>query len=252
LNGSVVQADARVQRQVIEDLAGFYRDASRQAARATIERENNPLIVAEAAAGLGKYRQSEDQDLLISLLNRASHQNVVAGGAIRAMRAGDDPIYIKPLREALETHLDRFTAQGFAEGLDALAYLARDLDDRAPVREFLLGLVNHPRRPIQIGAIGALGTLRDPAAIEALQTFVGDDESDPVVQTAQTSLRTLRDYKKIPVELSDLRQEVEDLKQASKKSTQDLETLRKQIEASDNTGQDEPVKKRRGWFGWLK
>ena len=55
LLASTAQADARVRREVVSDVAGFYRESAYQAARNTLEHETNPDILAPAIRALGAY-----------------------------------------------------------------------------------------------------------------------------------------------------------------------------------------------------
>ncbi|MBT5534165.1 M1 family metallopeptidase, partial [Candidatus Poribacteria bacterium] len=55
LRNSLDQADARVRKQVVADIGGFYRAESRDIALEVLASEANPDIVASALRSLGKY-----------------------------------------------------------------------------------------------------------------------------------------------------------------------------------------------------
>ena len=56
---------------------------------------------------------------------------------------------------------------------------------------FIAEYVNHPKRTIQIAAIKALGTLRDPKAIPVVESFVAGPEDNPVRKASDESLNAL-------------------------------------------------------------
>ncbi|MCL4181757.1 MAG: HEAT repeat domain-containing protein, partial [Verrucomicrobia bacterium] len=96
LLASRTQADARVRRQVIEDLGGFYRETAFQALRATLEEEKNPGIQAVALEGVAGFAKPEVGDLLLRFLGSTSYRNVLAEAALRGCRLQDDPALVGP------------------------------------------------------------------------------------------------------------------------------------------------------------
>ena len=231
---SVDQPDARVRRQVVRDLGGFYRQESLAAGKKIIAREKNPAILTEAIRSLGKYPGSETRKLLLGFLKTKSYRNQLADAGIAAVRKLDDPAYVKPLRKVLADRERDFTSYDFARGLDALAYIARNEEDRDGVRKFLSRYANHNNKKIQRAAIGALGTLRDPKAIGLVETFSGGkEEKDEIQEAAEKALEKLRNAREVPVELQELREEVLQLKQASEETRKNLEDLEKRFEARE-------------------
>jgi aminopeptidase N len=231
LKESLDQPDARVRQQVVRALGGHYRDEACAALQLSVEQEKNPDIVAVAARALGAYAKPLVREALLRLLKSESYRNTLADAAIGAIRAQDDPSYLEPLRKALEERQADFTSSGFGAGLETLAHLARNQENKDAVREFLLGQVQHRTRRVQLAAIRALGNLGDPKALAVLETFVAAPKESPEREAADRALAALRAVKKPNDEWRDLRNEVLDLKKANREMRNELEQLKKKVEA---------------------
>jgi aminopeptidase N len=228
LLASTEQADDRVRRQVVGDASGFFRDESIEATRRFLGDEKNPEIAADQLRSLGKYPTGSDEvrPLLLRYLEKSSFRQTLAAGALDAIRLLDDPSYAKPVMKLLRKKEADFPSGKFTAGLDTLAWISRNEDEKSDIREFIEGYVNHQKENIRIGAITALGILRDTRAIGVVQSFAGDDSDDPVQKAAVQALVALNEAKKVPVELSDLRTEVMELKEETgslKDKVRDLE-----------------------------
>jgi len=232
LLASTNQPDARVRRQVREDIRGFYRESVLSAARQSLGAEKNPDILSEAITTLGPYSRPDIHDILIRYLQSESYHNVLANASITTMRAQDDPAYIAALLDTLAKHEDAFTTGGFINGLDALAKLARNEEKKDVVREFLLGQLNHRKNAVQRAAITALGSLGDPKAIAALDTFARGPKDSPERQAAETAVAALRAVRKPVDDYQELRNEVLSLEKENREMRKQLDELKKQVEAS--------------------
>ena len=231
LLASTEQSDARVRRQVTEDIAGFYAEKALAEARQTVEKEKNPEILAIALRSLGGYAKPQVQPTLLTFLNSDSYRNELAAAAIASLRSQDDPSYITPLRETLAKREGAFTSRGYADGLGTLAYLTRNEEKKDEVREFLLVHVNDKRRTIQLAAINALGTLGDPKAISVLETFALAARATPERGAAERAVAELRAGRKPVDDFKNLRQEVLDLEKANRDLRKELDDLKKKVEA---------------------
>ncbi|MBN1359170.1 MAG: HEAT repeat domain-containing protein [Sedimentisphaerales bacterium] len=232
LADSLAQDDARVRVQVVRDIGRFYRPEVPALMEQVLASEKNPEIVAAAIDSLGRYHGPQTQEYVRTYLQSTSYRNELASAAIGAIRALDDASFVDELMVALRAGKDRFPSRSFATGLETLAYIARDEEDRTTVREFLASYVNDPKRAIQSGAIGALGTLGDPKAIPIVETFASREARDPLQRTAQRALTELRQRQDVvPEEIVALRETVAELKKETDKLKQDLEDLKKQTDA---------------------
>ena len=234
LLASTTQPDARVRRQVISDLGGFYRDAAYEAMLATLEHEKNPDILAVAIRALGAYSKPETRELLLKYLDSESFHNELAVAAVEAMRSQDDPAYIVPLLASLPKRETNYTSRGYAQALGALAYLARNEENKDAVREFLIGYVNSPKRSLQLASINALGTLGDPKAIAVLDTFATASKESPESAAATRAITALRAGRKPADDFKNLRQEVLDLQKTTRDLRKQLDELQSQTKAADS------------------
>ena len=232
LLASTSQSDARVRRQVIAAIGGFFNPKAYAAATDRLKNEKNPDIQAEAIEPLGAYPNLEVRESLLRFLNTPSYRNALAVSAIRAMRNANDPAYIEPLRQNLKTNESAYTSRSFATALDTLASLSRNRDDRLDgTREFLLGYVNHPRRTVRVGAINALGTLEDPRATAALTTFNQASRGSPEQTAAANALRRINSSRVAAEGVGDLRTTVLDLQKENNELRKEFKALEKKFDA---------------------
>jgi HEAT repeat protein len=220
-----------VRRQVLSGINGFYRDSAFQRALNVVDEEKNPDIRAAAITALGGYSKPEVREKLLAFLKAESYRNVLADAAITAIRSQGDSAYIQPLHAVLKEHEDRFETGGFARGLDTLAALARDEDNKDAVRTFLLDYVNSSRRRVQLAAINGLGTLGDTKAIGVLEKFTTLPEKSPERSAAEKAIAALRDSKRPSAELGAIRTEVLGLQKENRELRKELDDVKKRIES---------------------
>lgn len=242
LIASQKQTDARVRRQVITSMGTFYQAETFPVLKAALESEKNPDIVAQTLRALSAFPRPEVKDILLRYISTKSFRNVLADAAISAMRAQDDPIYIPALQTTLQKSEAAFTSRGFSAGLDALGYLARNDEKKEGILNFLLGYLTHKKKAIQLGAITALGTLEDPRAVSALETFTTARKDSPERSTAEKAIASIRAAQKPTDNLNELRTELLDLKKSQKETQKELDALKKKLEAQ-NTKPGKPARK---------
>ncbi|HNQ87047.1 MAG TPA: M1 family aminopeptidase [Verrucomicrobiota bacterium] len=231
LLAAVNQPDPRVRLQVRQDLACFYRESVVQSAEAAFAQETHPDVLAQLIRTLGPYARTGTRERLLEYLGSDSYQNHLADAAVAAIRAQDDPGYIPPLLDALRDREPAFSRDGFAEGLRALAHLARNESDKEPVRGFLERHVNSRKKPVQLAALSALGDLGDPKALAIVEVFARSGEDTPERHAAEQALNTLRAARKPADQLRDLRNEMLGLQRENRQLRQELEDLKKTVEA---------------------
>lgn len=230
LLASVDQPDARVRQQVAADLGAFYRESVLAAARAALEREQNPDVRVAAIRNLAAYGSPETRDLLLRLLPTDSFRNQVADAAIDAMRGQDDPVFIAPLMGTLGTREAAFTTRGFGGALGTLARLARNEEDQDAVREFLAARLKHSKPAVRRSAISALGTLGDPKALAKIETFARGGKDSPERRAAESAVNTLRAARKPADDLRDLRNEVLGLQKENRGLKSEFDQLKKKFD----------------------
>ena len=215
----------------MNDLDGFYRDSVRSADRRVVDHEKNPEILAAAIRSLGRYASPETHETLVRFLNSNSYRNALANAAVEAIRLQDDPAFVEPLLDTLSEREAEFTSRGFAEGLRTVAYLARNEEKKGRVREFLLGKLNHKKQAVRVAAINALGTLGDPKAIAALETFATASAQSPWHSAAEQAVTQLRAARRPVDDFKSLRQEVLDLEKSDRDRQKEIEELKKKLDA---------------------
>jgi len=233
LLASTKQPDARVRREVAQDIAGFYKEPAFKSELDTVKSEKNPDILSTALRGLGSYSKPETREMLLKYVDSESYHNELADAAIGGMRATDDPAFITPLLDTLSKNEPAFTSRGFAQGVDAAAWLARNEENKQAVRDFLLAHVNDRKQRVQIAAISALGTLGDPSAFSALEKFADASKERPDRRAAEAAVTTLRAGRKPIDDFRNLRQEVLDLQKANRELKKDLDDLKKKVAARE-------------------
>jgi aminopeptidase N len=240
LADSLVQDDARVRQQVVRALNGFYRSETLTLLRRTIRNEKNPAILEVAIRNLGLYQHKSTRRLLLKYLKSISFRNELASAAIEAIRMLDEPFFIEPLQTVLEEREMDFRSWSFTRGLNTLAHIARNEDDKTKVLNFLAGYVNHPKDRVQAGAIGALGTLGDPMAIPIVETFSNDKPDDNIERAAERALKQLRQQKQlVPDEIVQLRETVDEFRKETDKLKDELDDIKKRLDAKEK-----PVEKK--------
>lgn len=258
LLASTSQPDDRVRREVNRGIAAFFNEETPAALANILETETNPDLIADSVRALAPYPVEEVQETLISYLKSDSYQDILFGAAGNAIVSQRDPSYLGPVLETVRERESSLTSRSIASSLNAMAVLAAELDDKSEVRDLILGKVNHPYRNIQLAAIRALGTLKDPKAIPALETFTGGGPESPVYRAASESLKTIRESKPQSAEVGTLRNEVMELQKQGRELQEKFDELKKQLDAQDSgdaagDGKDvasaDADKKKRGWFG---
>ncbi|MEX2215563.1 MAG: M1 family aminopeptidase [Phycisphaeraceae bacterium] len=230
------QPDARVRKQLVEDAGSLYHPDAQAAMLRVIERGDANLdVFNEAIERLANVGDDATKARLIALLTSDSYRQATMMAAVRALRKMDDPALVGPVMRVLKAREDELRSSDFGEALDAVAWLARNDEKRDAVRTFIAGYVNSPMRNIQTRAIRALGTLRDAKAIAIVESFSGDSENDPIAKAAEEALKVLRDEKPAPVEVKDLRGEVDRLRKDNDALRKDVDELKKKIDALGET-----------------
>lgn len=231
LQSSLKQSDARVRREVVAALGGFYRESAYEAARTIVGEEKNPDIQSAALGAMSAYAKPEVHDTVLQFLRSTSYRNSLAEAAVLAIRAQDEASYLEPLLGVLRERRAAFTTGGYGRGLGALAWLARNEEKKDMVREFLLTHLNDPRRPVQLAAINGLGTLGDAKAITALEKVAAGPKENPERGAAERAVTLLRENRKPSAEVGTLRNEVLALQKENREIRSSLEELKKKLEA---------------------
>lgn len=234
------QKDARVRRQVASDLGSFYKPAALDALKKSLQGEKNPAIRSSVIRALAGFGDPGASGLIRKALNSTSYRHQLADAAVSALRTQDDPAEIDNLLGAIRKDSGKFTSRGHGSALRALAYLSRNENDKSTVRSFLIGRCSHPNPRIKQAALDALGELGDPKAIATLEKFARGREGSPERDKAEKAIEKLRAGRKPVDDFKNLRKEVNALKVANESLGQELDDLKKRLDASSSKiNQDE-------------
>ncbi|MGK0187743.1 MAG: aminopeptidase N [Verrucomicrobiales bacterium] len=231
LSQSLNQPDARARQAVVRGLTRFHSGEAFAALRRVADNETNPDIRTIALSALGQYVKPELRTYLLSQLSVPSYKHAIASSAIGAMRKQDDPFYVEPLLRELQSSEAEFTSGGFSTALRALGYLARNEENKEPVRLFLLKQVDHLKRNVARSAMSALGDLHDAKAIPVMETFVAADSDSADGKAAQAAINQIRKDQRprVPEEVNTLRSQVSDLRGQLTGMSEEMKALRAQF-----------------------
>ena len=224
------QPDARVRRQVVTDLGGFYRPTALTALKKSLQGEKNPAVRGSAIRALAGFGDSGAAGLIRKALITDSYRHQLADAAVSALRSQDDPAEIGYLLGILRKDSAKFTSRGYGSGLKALAYLARNEKDKSKIRRFLLESLDAPNPRIKLAAIEALGQLGDPMVIASLEKIASGREGSPERQRAEQAVEKLRAGRKPVDDFKNLRLELSDLKKANESLEKKVEELGKRLD----------------------
>jgi aminopeptidase N len=241
---SAKQDDARVRQQVVIQIGKFHETNALAAAHHVIETEKNPDILSQAIRALGAFSSGEIKGILIRFLNSHSFHNELADAAISAMRSQNDPAYIPEILGSLETRRGEFTSSGYGRGLEALGYLARNEQNKTPVREFLVKETESLKRRVRVGALNALALLQDDTAIPYLEKFASGPKSLPETSAAEKALVSLRAGRKPSDEFQTIRSELTELKKQNIELQKSVDELKKRQETEPTEDKKRPKRKR--------
>jgi aminopeptidase N len=202
--------------------------------------------VASALRGLAPYPNAEVREILLKHLETDSFRDRLSGAAIHAMKAQDDPSYIEPLLHRLDGRGNGLNTHVIAQGIDAVAYLARNETQRDAVREFLVRHVNDKRERVKLAALTALGTLGDSKALAVLETFAKAAKESPERTRAEKAITALRSARKPVDDFKNLREEVVTLQKESRELRKELDDLKNQVRAKGEGAEKKGSKPAKG------
>jgi aminopeptidase N len=219
---------SRARMAAASALGNWRGDAAVGRALARVVRQDQSYYaVGSAAAALGRARFSGAAPVLKAALRRSSHREVIRQQALVGLaRLGDGEELPTILAMARPGIHQRVRGQALA----LAAVLAMDLpkESRRPVRETAEERLRDPLYFVRRGAIQALQTLGDPAAIGELQAAAERDVEGAVRIEARVAIERLRAGGGPDEALKRLRDEVDELR-------------RRERELSDRVSRLEPA-----------
>jgi HEAT repeat protein len=160
---------------VLPDLMGAaaqYRDERMRAAvRARVDDSLGYLATAGAYEALGAQREGAPLTLLLGAAQESSFNGIVQGGALRGLAASRRPEAVTALLQRVRYGATSIYARPAA--VAALGEIGRGLElrERERIVEVLVDLLRDSHYRIALAAALALGAMRAPEAIDALEAF---------------------------------------------------------------------------------
>lgn len=232
---SANQTDSRVRRSVVEALAGLNTPESRDTLWKMAETEKNPLILA---AIIGTWGARPGEPTVTAAVKKYlagnSYQSTLELAAIKALRAQDDESAAAEILARLQQPHD-LRGHDMGGAFDALAFLARrsTSPSRDAVRSFLTSHLTAPRQDWRIAAAKALGTLRDPKALAALEPMLATETkpSDSFREAVSKAVQNIQSGIEGPVELKNLWDRMQQLQKKTEDQQKEIEALQKKAQA---------------------
>ena len=244
LTAAADQTDARVRHRVAIEIGQWFSEQAAEFEHKVLAEEKNPEIRNQAARALGSYPGEKHREALLAALKSDSFDEIVADGAITALRARQDSASLDTLIAELEKPDNDFSSGAFTNGIRTVGALGRDLKDgeqKNRAYNFLAKHASSPRQRVQLAAIQALGNLRDDRAVAVLENFASGNKDIPETTTATRALEQLRAARPAGNELQSLRTEVLDLKKQNDELKKSLEDLKKRLDARDSVVPTKPA-----------
>jgi aminopeptidase N len=227
------QSDARVRLEVVRILVSRFSEHTPALIAKILNEERNPDIQAAAIRALGRFQGDETRSRLIGFLQSESFGNVLAVAAMSAIRQHNDSSYNATLMRVLVEREGQFSSRDFGQGLETLGRVARTLQEKDEVRDFLLKYIHHPMTRVRTSAISALGSLGDSTVVSILESFSSSNDKS-ISGAAERAIVQIREAKPtVPTELVELRKEISTMRRSQEKLQAELNEVRGQIKAKE-------------------
>lgn len=214
LRGATGDADGRVRRAVVASLARFRREGVEEAVLA-LRGDTSIHVRGEVARALGRLRSPKLREFATSLLEASSWGEVLRARALEALGSSADGGNVDLL---LEWTMAERPARARAAAAAALARLGVDVESvRRVAAERLVSLADDPNYRVQVAAISALGTLREPVSLTVLTRIHSSAGDARCRRLAWEALQSVREGRTTEGGLASLRQELENLVEDNRK-----------------------------------
>jgi len=181
--------------------------------RLLLDGDQSYYVEAEAAASIGKTRSPIAFGGLERALEKESHNDIIRARAFEGFAALKDPRAITVAAEWTE-YGRSYQARDAAA--TCMSMLAEYTEQKDPIRDRLVELLDDPWLRTRLTAIGALRRLNDEKAIPALERLAARELDGRVIRTCRETISALRKGRDKGEEVTKLRDELDKLREEHK------------------------------------
>jgi aminopeptidase N len=202
-------AHPKVRRAVAEAL-GNWRDAEVVQALLGLRADRSYFVVAAALHALGKTRDPRAFDALVAALDTPSWNATIASGAARGLGALADARALPVLEKALSADAPEALRRA---AVGAIAELGSLVDAvRVAAFEAVERALDDPAYLVRVSAFAAAERLGDARLLPALDRLVAAESDGRLRRDAAEAAMRVREARSKPVELAQLREELDRLR----------------------------------------
>ena len=232
LIAAVKDREPRVRRVVATALGSFRDEVAAKALISMLSGTGDRSYYAQsnAAAALGKTLQADAFDVLVGVLGRPAHNDVITAGALTGLGALRDERAVPVLLEYTQWGVDQ-NARRAATGALGTVYPWLDAPNRTRVRERLEELLDDPWLRVQTTAALTLQSVGDPASIPALNEAAGRALDGRMRRLTKVAARKIAQKAGKPEEMNLLRKQLEDVQRANQQMADRLHTMETRLDS---------------------
>ncbi len=219
----------KARRGVAEALGNYKDSRAAKALMKMVAGDASYYVTSTAASSLGKTRQAEGFDALVSALGRESHMEVIRAGAVHGLAEFRGDLLKKARQVVTEWTEYGRPARAREAAISALGKLGhedRDTLDR------LTDLLDDKWYRARLFAVNALSELKEPDAIGAIQRMASKEQDGRVVRTAREAVTTIRAGNKD--DTTKLREDFNKLDEENRKLRERMEKLEQRLDRDKN------------------
>ena len=214
--------DQRVRAATVDAIGGYRSDAV--AAFLTKLAGDDPALRVQESAISGLANQTPNEAIINVLLADAAKpvwRDLFRIAAVRTLSTLGDERGIAPAM-ALATYGQPYRSRPRAvEALGRYGAIL-PLEKRAPIREFLINLLDDPIENVQYAAARSLGDLGDEKAVPALKRFADGTGPKNARSVARSAIDSIHDASGEPKGLGDLRERLDQLEKSRERFEKQL------------------------------
>jgi aminopeptidase N len=224
LQSALQDQSSKVRRAVVEALGEFRGDQEIEGWLAPlIQFDSSYFVRGEAAKSLGRLRTPKALDAIQTALQRDAWADVTRAKALEGLAALRDE---KGLPLAKEWTKYGHKPQARATAVMTLATLAEEFPEKKPdIVDHLIELTEKPGFRVHLTLCVALGRLKDPKAIEALERLAAREPDGRIRRYAKEAIRDISEGKRSEDAFKNLREDLEKLRDENRALKDRVEKL---------------------------